>query len=271
MYGFDDDDNDCITDRTRDNELFGGNTCDYNREHVFARSLANPPMGNASNSSTGIVADPHNLRASDVQRNGLKASRFFDDADGNSRVLGNGNWYPGDEWKGDIARVIMYMYLRYGDRCLPELTGVGPFEGATDMLQLFLEWNVEDPVSEIEEQRNPQLENEYGNRNPFIDNPALATVIWGGDPAEDIWGILLSTDDFNISGFSISPNPAHDFFNITTTTAIENITIYDVTGRVIYKTKVNPSVRSTRIAIQNIPDGIYLVSIADQVEKLIIN
>jgi len=164
----------------------------------------------------------------------------------------------------------MYMYLCYGDRCLPELTGVGPFEGTTDMLQLFLEWNIEDPVSDIEGQRNPQLENDYGNRNPFIDNPALATLIWEGEPAEDIWGILLSTETFNILTFSISPNPAVDFFNITTISSIDNITIYDVTGRIIYKTKIDLTIRSTRITTQNIPNDIYLVSIDDHVEKLII-
>ena len=29
-------------------------------------------------------------------------------------LLASGHWYPGDEWKGDVARMMMYMYLRYG-------------------------------------------------------------------------------------------------------------------------------------------------------------
>ena len=44
-----------------DKDDFGGTECEYNREHVFARSNADPEMGSASNSSTGIIADPHNL------------------------------------------------------------------------------------------------------------------------------------------------------------------------------------------------------------------
>ena len=269
-YGFNDTDGDCTTDRTRDNELFGGAVCEFNREHVFARSLADPPMGPAENDLTGIVADPHNLRATDVQRNGIRGSRLFDDATGNSRVLGNGNWYPGDEWKGDVARVIMFMFLRYEDRCLPTLTGTGAFEGDTEMLQLFLEWNAEDPVSDIEEQRNPQLEIEYGSRNPFIDNPALATVIWGGTPAEDIWGILLSTEAFDPFSFSISPNPAQDFVTITTTSPVQEITIYDIIGRVIYNTKNSSLSTTITIGTQDIPNGIYLVEIDDTVQRLIV-
>jgi len=31
------------------------------------------------------------------------------------------------------------------------------------MLQIYLQWNAEDPVSEFEDQRNPYLETAYGN------------------------------------------------------------------------------------------------------------
>jgi chitodextrinase len=67
------------------------------------------------------------------------------------------------------------------------------------MIDLFLKWNAEDPVSQIEIDRNTYHENTanmyaQGNRNPFIDNPYLATRIWGGDSAEDRWGIYLNSD-----------------------------------------------------------------------------
>ena len=54
-------------------------------------------------------------------------------------------------------------------------------------IELFLKWNVEDPVSAFEVQRNNVIEGAQGNRNPFIDNPYLATLIWGGTPAENKW------------------------------------------------------------------------------------
>src|SRR5690606_41682683 len=44
-----------------------------------------------------------------------------------------------------------------------------------------------DPVSALEKQRNEVIVGAQGNRNPFIDNPHLATRIWGGDEADNRW------------------------------------------------------------------------------------
>lgn len=269
VYGFNDNDGDCITDRTRDDELFGGAVCEYNREHVFARSLANPPMGDANNSSMGIVADPHNLRPSDVQRNGQRGSNRFTTGNGNSGTINGDLWYPGDEWIGDVARAMMYMYVRYGDQCLPELVGTGAMQGDTDMLQLFLQWNVDDPVSEVEEQRNPLLENTYGNRNPFIDNPALATIIWGGPVAEDIWG-LLSLEEQNLKTFNLFPNPAQDVITISTGTPINNIALYSLMGKTVMTIKPSEQRTSYTLNLNGIASGVYLINVNNEFRKLVI-
>ncbi|WP_299215520.1 endonuclease [uncultured Dokdonia sp.] len=268
VYGFNDTDGDCTTDRTRDKDNFGGDNCEYNREHVFPRSRSVPPMGDAVNSATGIVADPHNLRPSDVQRNGNRGSKRFDDGSGNSGDVNSGNWYPGDEWKGDVARIIMYMYVRYGEQCLPEFTGIGPTEDGTDMLQVFLDWNVEDPVSAVEDQRNPQLEIEYGSRNPFIDNPSFATLIWGGTPAEDRFD-LLSTDSFETTVVTIYPNPATNVVTITATQVLQDIRLYDLTGKVVLEIPSDMTTTKT-IETSNLSSGIYLMRMQNNVQKLII-
>jgi hypothetical protein len=269
IYGFDDTDGNCTTDRTRDSDNFGGNSCQYNREHTFPRSLANPAMGSASNGSSGIVADPHNLRPSDVQRNGNRGSKKFGAGSGDSGDVGSGNWYPGDEWKGDAARIVMYMYLRYGDRCLPSLVGVGSTQGSTDMLQLFLQWNAEDPVSAVEEQRNPRLESEYDSRNPFIDNPALATRIWGGPDAEDIWGTFSVSDASNIS-FSLYPNPARDLVTISSATSFSNVVIYSITGQKVYEIELPNEMLTRTISVRQLSKGVYFLQIEETVQKLII-
>jgi len=267
VYGFSDTDGDCTTDRTRADTEFGGGSCEFNREHTFARSLADPGMGSTSGGATGIVADPHNLRPTDVSRNSARGNRRFANSTGNSGEVGS-HWYPGDEWKGDVARIIMFMYVRYGDRCNPNLVGVGSNQGNTEMLQIFLDWNAEDPVSDFEKNRNPYLETVYGSRNPFIDNPYLATVIWGGTPAEDIWG-TLGVQKNETASFSVYPNPATDFVNITATQPFSNIVVYDVSGTVVY-TKTGTD-NNARLPIQNLARGIYLVKIDDHVEKLIVN
>ncbi len=179
IYGYNDTDADGTNDRTRSKDMNGGNVGDWNREHSYPKSLGNPNLG-----ETGPGSDPHHLRSSDVQFNGVRSNLPYTDADGNARPV-NGGFYPGDEWKGDVARMMLYMYVRYGDRCLPNVVGLGNSSYSPDVRDIFLEWNAEDPVSQVEVNRNVLLEGIQGNRNPFIDNPAFATAIWGGPQAED--------------------------------------------------------------------------------------
>jgi len=70
------------------------------------------------------------------------------------------------------------MYIRYPNQCLPNNVGVGSTSYSTfgDMPNVFLDWNAQDPVSQYELNRNNILQTIQGNRNPFIDNPYLATI-----------------------------------------------------------------------------------------------
>ncbi len=138
----------------------------FNTEHVYPQSLLE---------SDGAVTDLHHLRSCDAAINSMRSNYPFITGNGTYGLNGN-NWYPGDEWKGDVARMIMYLNIRYGET----------FE-SVGTLELFLEWNIEDPVSSFETQRNNIIEGAQGNRNPFIDNPYLATLIWGGNTAENRW------------------------------------------------------------------------------------
>ncbi|OUR97704.1 hypothetical protein A9Q86_15950 [Flavobacteriales bacterium 33_180_T64] len=185
VYGYNDNDGEAKTDRTRGVNQNGGSVGDWNREHVYPKSLGNPNLG-----TSGPGSDAHHLRPCDTQFNSTRNNRKFTDGSGDASIVG-AFWYPGDEWKGDVARMMMYMYLRYGSQCLPVNVGEGNSVAIdSDMIDLFLDWNAEDPVSAFEEQRNPILEGLQGNRNPFIDNPAFATQIWGGPQAEDKFGSM---------------------------------------------------------------------------------
>ena len=188
IYGYNDNDGDSKTDRTRSKNQNGGGITDWNREHTYAKSLGTPNLG-----TSGPGSDAHHLRPADTRFNSTRGSKKFTTGSGNAGASGNG-WYPGNEWKGDVARMMMYMYLRYGNRCLPTNVGIGSSSSTPDaMISLFLDWNAQDPVSNFEKTRNTyhgNSSNTYaqGNRNPFIDNPAFATQIWGGPQAEDLFG-----------------------------------------------------------------------------------
>lgn len=252
--------------RRNKNSDGGGTSCEWNREHVYAKSLGTPDLG-----TSGAGADAHHLRACDVQRNGNRGNLKFATGSGNSGTV-SGGWYPGDEWKGDVARNMMYMYLRYGSQCLP--TGVGTGTSPTsdsNMLNLFLQWNAEDPVSQYEDNRNTYLGNSantygQGNRNPFIDNPYLATVIWGGVVAENRWPtVFLSTTTFDtIAAITIYPNPANDnIINIQTDIVLDEINLITISGQIIQVIK-KPTAQNKIYTLENLPEGFYFLKMTSE-------
>ncbi|MBP6557743.1 MAG: endonuclease [Flavobacterium sp.] len=240
--------------------------CLYNREHTFPKALGNPDLG-----TSGPGADLHHLRASDKKRNADRDNDKFFNGSGNSFETGL-NWYPGDEWKGDIARMMMYMYLRYGNQCLPTTVGVGtPVVSDANMIDLFLQWNADDPVSQFEDNRNTYLGNTsntyaQGNRNPFIDNPYLATVIWGGPLAQNRWpAIFLSSPTFSlVDNATVYPNPTNNgIVNISSEVTVEEIEIITINGQVLQQIK-NPIFDNNTYTISNLPKGFYFIKLSNQ-------
>ena len=139
----------------------------FNTEHVFPQSLLVSEIART---------DLHHLRAADADVNELRSNNPYTEGSGDYKSVDDTAFFPGDEWKGDVARMILYLNVRYNE----DISKVGN-------LELFLKWNREDPVSAFEIQRNNVIEGAQGNRNPFIDNPYLVTLIWGGDAAENTW------------------------------------------------------------------------------------
>lgn len=258
IYGWNDNDSNFTTDRTRHKDLScHTSSCSglWVREHVYPRSLGTPNLG-----FEFAGADAHNLRAIDNSRNNTRSNRKFEDGSGQaSYITATGNWYPGDEWKGDVARMMMYMYLRYPTQCNPLAVGVGSasFSQGGDMPDIFLIWNEQDPVSEYEMTRNNVLQNMQGNRNPFIDNPYLATLIWNGPIAQDTWNIL-STNDYVFESLYIYPTITYDLVTISNQQNTYNYSVYNSLGQL-----VNYGVTSDQIDLSNQVSGMYLIRLGD--------
>lgn len=160
----------------------GGGADEWNREHVWAKSHGD--FGTAQGPGT----DVHHLRPTDVTVNSARGNLDFDN--GGSIVSeaplcrrDGDSWEPPDAVKGDVARMMFYMAVRYeGGDGYPDLelvtyTGTsGPIHGDVDTLK---QWHAQDPVSEFERSRNDKIfYNWQGNRNPFIDNPQWVEAIW---------------------------------------------------------------------------------------------
>ena len=260
IYGYDDSDATVENDRTRAKSLSchtGSCFGLWNREHVYPKSLASP---NLVTNYPSAGTDVHNLRACDYSTNSSRSNKKFDVGNGNSSSNNQGNWFPGDEWKGDVARIIMYMYLRYPNQCEPTNVGIGTqlFSPNGDMPDVFLNWNFSDPVSEFEETRNNSIANVQGNRNPFIDNPYLATVIWNGPAAEDKWASANSIKDYESETFELKID--HQNSEII----IENLGFTDflflelvnMNGEIIKVT------RNNFVSISDLAVGIYVLKIS---------
>ncbi|MDY0075588.1 MAG: endonuclease, partial [Acholeplasmataceae bacterium] len=125
------------------------------------------------NNDRGHYTDLHNLWNALAGPNGTHSDHFYGEESGPSvaSYLSNDIFYPGDEYRGDVARALFYMTLMYPHLTLVERGDPNANEGSIyyGYLEDLLRWNEEDPVSYYELERNNTIFNEQGNRNPFID------------------------------------------------------------------------------------------------------
>ncbi|MER6786524.1 endonuclease I family protein [Streptomyces sp. NPDC000658] len=168
---------------SRSKSLNGGDVGDWNREHVWAKSHGD--FGEV----TGPGTDLHHLRPADVTVNSIRGNLDFDNggstvANGGGSRVDSDSFEPRDADKGDVARMILYMAVRYdGGDGFADLepnekvnNGSNPYIGKLSVLKA---WNDEDPPSAFEEKRNQVIYDTYQhNRNPFIDHPEWVEAIW---------------------------------------------------------------------------------------------
>lgn len=138
----------------------------WNREHVWPQSLLGE---SASPSIRNIASDAHNLRACNPSVNSTRSNKYFD------ILISELTYFPGDAHKGDVARILLYMVVRYD---YLSLVDGAPQVKEMSRISLLLEWHLADPVDDFERQRNDVIYSWQGNRNPFIDNPLWFEAVW---------------------------------------------------------------------------------------------
>ena len=162
----------------------GGGVDQWNREHVWAKSHGD--FGTANGPGT----DVHHLRPEDVTVNSDRGNLDFDNGGGavaqcTGCLRDADSFQPRDAVKGDVARMIFYMAVRYeGDDAWPNLepnesvnNGTAPYIGKLSVLK---QWNLQDPPDAFEKRRNQVIYDTWQhNRNPFVDHPEWVTSIWG--------------------------------------------------------------------------------------------
>ncbi|TNF08148.1 MAG: hypothetical protein EP317_03635 [Bacillota bacterium] len=165
----------------------------WNKEHVWPNSRLG--VDRVASYQRNIASDLHNLRAAIPSINSSRSDRFYADGEGTYGITLDGGFYPGDEHKGDVARILFYMAVMYQDtlvltndiNLLLDETDHYTVEGARmGMLSLLLQWHKEDPVDQFEKNRNNMIFNYQGNRNPFIDKPEYVHLIWENKTIGDL-------------------------------------------------------------------------------------
>lgn len=195
----------------------GGNS-NYNREHSWPKSYGFKKDGRKNYPFT----DAHHLFISDSRYNSSRSNKPYGTCDatcnkkvtkahngtggGSDPYLGNSNWTKGqrtagtwETWigrRGDVARALLYMDVRYeGGRhgvtnaSEPDLILtddvnqiVSNRENQTiafmGMRSTLLEWHQQDPVDEKERRRNDVVFSHQTNRNPFIDHPEWVACVF---------------------------------------------------------------------------------------------
>lgn len=176
----------------------------YNREHVWPKS-----RGSFYQSKAG--SDLHHLRPTDTTVNSTRGNMTMGNVRGviaDYRTCQNGGkdvlYYStandlveiNDNIKGDVARIFLYVYVRWEEPNLFERdpnpkqvsgdTGGNNGLKVIESLDTLLQWCKNDPVDDWEMQRNNLCEDVQGNRNVFIDYPELAWQLFGREVPGDM-------------------------------------------------------------------------------------
>jgi endonuclease I len=165
---------------------------DWNREHLFPESYGTD--------SGPQFSDVFNLRACNSGVNSSRGNKYFDVstepikhyAGAPESSYDSDSWEPWDPDKGPVARSCFYMTTRYngtgGDINLT--LADSPNAGAHIFAKLttLLDWNRRFPPTAGERLRNNQVYELYQhNRNPFVDNPDFADMVFLGVDGFAAW------------------------------------------------------------------------------------
>lgn len=158
----------------------------WNREHTWPQSWFNEKSGPKS--------DLFHVYPTDGYVNGKRSNYPYGEVNSPTYTSGNGSklgpcvttgysgtvFEPIDEYKGDIARGFFYMSVRYAgeDSGWSTSAMTNKSEILSWAMTMLLRWSDEDPVSEKEIARNEAVYGFQNNRNPFIDHPEYARMIW---------------------------------------------------------------------------------------------
>ena len=239
----------------------------WNREHIWPKSHGFP------NQDDIAYRDVHNLKPCDRSVNASRGVKDFDNGGNNheealSCLTDFDSWEPADFVKGDIARILFYMVVRYDpgynyynetfDLELVDYTTPDNFDPILGKLSTLLDWHILDPVDDFEVNRNEVIYNYQQNRNPFIDHPELVDYIWGENNNQN-WSGNLNTYNSELEMNNIYPNPTNGKIYLPEIFVNNNYEVLDINGKILTTGKINQA----RILNFDLEKGVYFLKIIE--------
>lgn len=252
----------------QDSGTGGGSECDvYNREHSFPREWFG---GEVSPMNTDIF----HIYPTDKYLNGERASLPYGETSSPTDTYNNGTKkgpcsYPGytstifepiDMYKGDFARSYFYMATRY-ENIISSWPGSAMLDGSSNKcfstwaLNMLIEWNQSDTVSQKEIDRNNAVYEIQDNRNPYIDHPEWVECVWLNNCGVNI-------DNIAENNFTLSPNPATNYLYISGDKTISSIMVINILGQQITLLS-NINEQNIELNIDQYNKGLYFIKIYD--------
>jgi len=255
----------------------------WNREHIFSRNRwgfdntleegiadgINLWISTNANSIQDANSDAHHIRAENGQENSSRGNKNYGNVTSSTVYSGySGNF---GSWKGDVARALFYMGIRFNVLEIVNGDPVATFGASPNEIPSYqigdlatlLTWNTQDPADDFEMNRNNVVYNWQMNRNPFIDYPLLADYIYGANFGQP-WFATLSSTTFDADAIKVYPNPTTDYIVISGLTGSSKAEIYNVTGQLVQETNFT---NETRIDL-SLSAGIYLVKVSNENQSI---
>lgn len=253
----------------------------YNREHIVPQSWFSK--------KAPMVSDAHHITPTDGKVNGIRADFPHAEVASATETTSNGSrkgscatagytgtvFEPIDEYKGDVARMYLYMATRYEDNIS---TWTGEVMDGTAFpaykpwyIDMLLRWHKQDAVSDKERWRNEAIYARQGNRNPFIDRPEFAQQIWDSTyipPVDTLPNPPVQptfADAIVSSRPTVSPNPTNGAVRIDLPQSTMRYRVLSITGRLVEQ-GVAHSVLQIDLSQQ--PSGVYVVSLLGNSENI---
>jgi hypothetical protein len=198
-------------------------------------------------------------------------------------AAGNTVYEPRASHKGDAARAMLYMSMRYN--------GVSGFNWTFNNLNtvilpsysedpqdvnMLLSWHNSDLPDRYEISRNDYIQSRQQNRNPFVDHPDWVnyinfnTLMYQSPVMMSMLPAMTKSQNSDVKTEVILwPNPTSNEANLTIESSVDDMVtlqIYDLTGKLVtdVQSTILSGTTTIELDVDALSTGFYVVKIAGE-------